>query len=45
MDQKKTEDGYTIFISNKEIEKGKKIVVYTGLALVGIRIVRFLVWR
>ena len=45
MDRQKTEKGYTIFFSNEEIEKGKKIAVYAGIALVATRIVRFLVWK
>lgn len=45
MDRQKTDEGYTIFFSNEEIEKGKKIVVYAGMVLVATRLIRFLVWK
>lgn len=45
MDQAKTENGYTICITNQEVEIVRKIVFQTALSIVINRIVKFVVWR
>ena len=45
MERRKEENGYSIHITNKELEIAKQVLVYAGIGLVAILIVRFLVWK
>jgi len=45
LEHKKEDNGYSIHISNEELEIAKKVLGYVGVGLVAIRIIRFIVWK